>query len=174
MQCFLIKILQAKMLFRIKSFLHFLWYSTNQHGVHSPFVYELITKGLYVKTPKKQAYSKKEFGKTNRQQRKIIKKLFHYFSPQRTIFVTNDTQLNGCYDSILFQKPSLSEFLKSLPYAHNNTIFIIKNPHKNQKNDENWNTLIENQKVIVSIDLYYIGLIFIRKEQLKQHFIIRS
>ncbi len=162
------------MLFRIQSFLYFLWHSTNQHGVHSPFVYELITKGLYIKTPKKQPYSKKEFGKANRQQRKIIKKLFHYFSPKNNILITQNTTLKGCYDSILFQKPSLSEFLKTLSYAHNNTIFIIKNPHKNKKNDENWNALIENQKVIVSIDLYYIGLIFIRKEQLKQHFIIRS
>ncbi|MBS9766524.1 MAG: hypothetical protein KGV44_03155 [Flavobacteriaceae bacterium] len=162
------------MLFRILSFLHFLWHSTNQHGVHSPFVYQLITKGLYVKTPKKQAYSKKEFGKTNRQQRKIIKKIFHYFNPTKKILTQQNTIFNSIYDCILFQKPSLSEFLKTLSYAHNDTVFIIKNPHKNQKNDENWNTLIENQKVIVSIDLYYIGLIFIRKEQLKQHFIIRS
>ncbi len=33
----------------IKSFLKFLWKSTNQHGVHSPFVFDLVTKCFYGK-----------------------------------------------------------------------------------------------------------------------------
>lgn len=31
----------------IISYLKFLWHSTNQHGVHSPFVFNLVTKCLY-------------------------------------------------------------------------------------------------------------------------------
>ena len=30
-----------------KKYLLFLWNSTNQHGVHSPFVYRLVTQCLY-------------------------------------------------------------------------------------------------------------------------------
>lgn len=33
----------------IKSYLNFLWNSTNQHGVHSPFVFNLVTKCFYDK-----------------------------------------------------------------------------------------------------------------------------
>jgi predicted O-methyltransferase YrrM len=35
------------MLFQIQSYLKFLWYSKNEHAVHSPFVFCLITKCFY-------------------------------------------------------------------------------------------------------------------------------
>lgn len=35
------------MLHLIKSYLNFLWQSKNQHGVHSPFVFHLVTKCFY-------------------------------------------------------------------------------------------------------------------------------
>ncbi|MEI7510350.1 MAG: class I SAM-dependent methyltransferase [Flavobacterium sp.] len=35
------------MLFQIKSYLNFIWHSKNQHGVHSPFVFDLVTKCFY-------------------------------------------------------------------------------------------------------------------------------
>ncbi|MGK4569108.1 O-methyltransferase [Flavobacterium sp. 3HN19-14] len=37
------------MLFQIKSYLKFLWNSKNAHGVHSPFVFDLVTKCFYDK-----------------------------------------------------------------------------------------------------------------------------
>jgi predicted O-methyltransferase YrrM len=37
------------MLFQIKSYLKFLYHSKNEHGVHSPFVFDLVTKCFYDK-----------------------------------------------------------------------------------------------------------------------------
>ncbi|WP_338733303.1 O-methyltransferase [Mangrovimonas cancribranchiae] len=39
------------MWYRIKTYLRFLWQSTNQHGVHSPFVYQLVTTCFYDTKP---------------------------------------------------------------------------------------------------------------------------
>ncbi len=41
------------MLFQIKASIKFLIKSKNQHGIHSPFVFDLVTHCLYDKTPKK-------------------------------------------------------------------------------------------------------------------------
>ncbi|AOW19444.1 O-methyltransferase [Urechidicola croceus] len=42
------------MIYQLKSYIKFLFKSSNQHGVHSPFVFDLITKCFYKKTnPKK-------------------------------------------------------------------------------------------------------------------------
>jgi predicted O-methyltransferase YrrM len=38
------------MIFQIKSYINFLWNSKNEHGVHSPFVFDLVTKCFYDKT----------------------------------------------------------------------------------------------------------------------------
>lgn len=37
------------MLFQIKSYIKFLWHSKNEHAVHSPFVFSLLTKCFYDK-----------------------------------------------------------------------------------------------------------------------------
>ena len=42
------------MLFQITSYLKFLWYSKNEHAVHSPFVFTLITKCFYDRKSKPQ------------------------------------------------------------------------------------------------------------------------
>ena len=38
------------MFYQIKAYLKFLLKSTNQHGIHSPFVFDLVTKCFYDKT----------------------------------------------------------------------------------------------------------------------------
>ena len=44
------------MLQQIKSYINFLYHSKNEHGVHSPFVFALVTKCFYDK-PSKPEYS---------------------------------------------------------------------------------------------------------------------
>lgn len=52
------------MLFQIKSYLKFLWNSKNEHGVHSPFVFSLLTKCFYDKKPKPEYQILKNYRKS--------------------------------------------------------------------------------------------------------------
>jgi predicted O-methyltransferase YrrM len=47
--------------FAIKSYIKFLWDSKNQHGVHSPFVFDLVTKCFYDKTSKPEYATLKKY-----------------------------------------------------------------------------------------------------------------
>lgn len=49
------------MLFQIKSYLHFLWHSKNEHAVHSPFVFNLLTKCFYDKKFKSEYFTLKNY-----------------------------------------------------------------------------------------------------------------
>ena len=49
------------LLFSVQSYLKFLWNSKNQHGVHSPFVFDLVTICFYDKTSKSEYATLKKF-----------------------------------------------------------------------------------------------------------------
>lgn len=57
---------------RIKTFFQFLWASKNQHAVHSPFVYNFVTKCLYTKMPKHLSKKLKHFRKAILKSEKFI------------------------------------------------------------------------------------------------------
>ena len=52
------------MLPTIKSYLKFLYNSKNQHGVHSPFVFDLVTKCFYDKTKHPEYFILKNYRKS--------------------------------------------------------------------------------------------------------------
>ena len=68
---------------------------------------------------------------------------------------------------------TLSEFMNHIKYFHNNSIVAINNIHQSKEIEEVWRKIITQKEVTISIDLFFIGLLFFRKEQVKENFIIR-
>ncbi|UOK41135.1 MULTISPECIES: O-methyltransferase [Flavobacterium] len=80
------------MLFQIKAYLNFLWNSKNQHGVHSPFVYSLVTKCFYDKKPKAEYKILKQYRNNLLQNKKTIE--VTDFGAGSRVFKSNKRQIS--------------------------------------------------------------------------------
>jgi predicted O-methyltransferase YrrM len=256
------------MFYQIKSYIKFLLKSTNQHGVHSPFVFNLVTKCFYDKT-KYEEYTKIEQYRTNllknrntievtdlgsgskttKQNKRIISqiaknvstsmhrtkllyRLVKYFNYKNSLELGtslgigtlalslgnpngNITTIEGCpnlaklskenfkqhhlhnievligdfldkieilkpktYDLVFFdgnhqKEATIKYFEILLTKAHNNTVFIFDDIYWSKDMTKAWEIIKQHPKVTVSIDTFFWGFVFFRKEQSKEHFIIR-
>ncbi len=254
---------------KIISFLGFLFQSRNKHGVHSPFVFNLITNCLGKKLPNKYLILFSNYKKELRihtstiditdynadskiiysnkknvlkiakdtivstKRAKLLMNLMHYFNPdnileigtslgsrtaaisisapdskittlescKETGYITKkmfekynfknsrlvigsfDTSLpkelkNNNFDFIYFngnhtKKATLDYFKLSLASVNNDSMIVVNNIHSNKEMEQAWIEIKNHSKVTVSIDTYQWGIVFFRKEQQKEHFIIR-
>lgn len=80
------------MLFQIKSYLKFLWNSKNEHGVHSPFVFNLLTKCFYDKKPKPEYAILKNYRKSLLENKNFIE--VTDFGAGSKVFKSNRRQIS--------------------------------------------------------------------------------
>ena len=70
------------MWYQIKSRLNFLLNSSNQHGIHSPFVYDLVTKCFYDKSPY-SAYDNLKILRNELTYNQDLVEIKHYYSSSK-------------------------------------------------------------------------------------------
>ena len=68
---------------------------------------------------------------------------------------------------------TLSYFHSLLKNIHNGSVIIFDDIYWSKGMTEAWQEIIADENVTVSIDTFQWGIIFFRKEQPKQHFVIR-
>ncbi len=71
------------------------------------------------------------------------------------------------------KEPTLDYFEQCLSKAHNDTVLVLDDIHWSAGMEEAWAAIKENPRVSVTIDLYDMGLVFLRKEQAPEHFVLR-
>lgn len=255
-------------MYQIIQYFKFLLKSTNEHGVHSPFVYDLITKCFYnkknypdyktiidykaaliknktliqvtdlgagsqVMKQEKRSISKmaKNAGSTNKRA-KLLYRLSNYFEPENSLELGTSlgiataalhlgspeakiTTIEGCpnisafsksnfevfklknievitgdfnveieqlktnsYDLVFFdgnhkKQATLDYFEALLETAHNDSVFIFDDIYWSKDMTEAWETIKKHPKIKVTVDTFFWGLVFFRKEQVREDFIIR-
>jgi predicted O-methyltransferase YrrM len=71
-------------------------------------------------------------------------------------------------------EPTVRYFNQLLPHLHTNSILIFDDIHWSKEMEQAWEAVKENQSVMLSIDLFFIGLVFFNDQfKVKQHFTIR-
>jgi len=251
-------------------YIHYRFKSKNEHGVHSPFVYDLLTTVIYNNT---EYYAYKEvedlrlelsrsnavlncvdlgagsyLGKTNV---RTIKQLLRYsvkppkysklmfrlvdrFQPKELLELgtslgitsaylskanpsshlftiegcteiatvarenfeklnlQNITQMEGEFDTCLPEvlnkikqldfvffdgnhrkQATLNYFNACLPKAHDSSVFVFDDIYWSTEMKQAWTEIKTNPKVSVTIDLFFMGLVFFRKDQTKEHFVLK-
>lgn len=255
------------MLFR---YIQFLLQSTNEHGVHSPFVFELYTRVIKASDPyyifpeieacrnllllsaeeivvedmgagSKVNLSRKRKVKDiarhslkNTRTAQLLFRLVNYFNPQvivelgtslgiSTLYLASPNEnasvytFEGCpqtlavaqksfkhfgythivsvagnidqalpeqvavipqLDFVFFDAnhrltPTLNYFNTCLAKSHPQSVFVFDDIYWSSEMAEAWKQIKAHPQVMLTIDLFYVGLVFFRKEQPKQHFKLR-
>jgi predicted O-methyltransferase YrrM len=69
--------------------------------------------------------------------------------------------------------PTLEHVEQCLTRAHNDTVLVLDDIHWSRGMEEAWEQVKAHPRVTVTIDLYNMGLVFLRSEQAKEHFVLR-
>lgn len=255
---------------RIISYIKFLLKSKNEHAVHSPFVFNLITKAIYKKevvitfwtqyqqirnyflknnieievtdfgagsklqkSNQRKVSSIAKYAGISNKRAKILFNVVQFLNPNSILEIgtslglstsilslacnkCNIKTIEGCENTLNLAKNSfqmnqlnnieticnqfdfaLPEVLKKsnfdlvlidgnhtkkatihyfellLQSIHNDTCLIFDDIYWSKEMEEAWKYIHQHPKVTVSIDTYKWGIVFFRKEQEKEHFIIR-
>jgi len=69
--------------------------------------------------------------------------------------------------------PTITYFKDCLQYANNDTIFIFDDIHWSGGMESAWEQIKKHPKTTVTIDLFFVGIVFIKSELSNEHFTIR-
>lgn len=160
--------------FPLWAYLRFLLRSTNEHGVHSPFVFSYLTGCLYA-GPRLHPHRAID----------VLLKSIPYFQAGRCWFSPGsetardivqenyrDLQEVAPYDILFLSGPDPGILLGENLY-HNQSLCIVDQIHRSPDARRRWETIKGLENVRVTIDGFFCGLVFFRKEQARQHFRIR-
>lgn len=80
-------------------------------------------------------------------------------------------------DSVFYEEldKNLKVFVNDNPliFKDNDTVMIVKDIHRGKQNEADWERLIADEKVRLSIDCWRFGMIFVMDRIKKEHYILK-
>ena len=87
--------------------------------------------------------------------------------------IKKDSHTLFFFDGNHQKEPTLSYFQQCLEIANENSIFIFDDIHWSKAMEEAWEEIKKQPTVTITIDLYFLGFVFFRKEQAKENFTLK-
>ena len=152
------------------------------HGVHSPFVFSFICSVLNNKEIKQEAgYSNKY--------RALVTRMVAYYIPATVMEleaipsskakvleeIANADSIGLLYIKQIKNAEDLKKYFNTaLKKINTQSILIFDNIHDSKEMEVSWEEIKMHKEVKLTIDLFKLGIVFFRQEQLeKENFIIR-
>ncbi|GAB3271472.1 class I SAM-dependent methyltransferase [Larkinella harenae] len=121
--------------------------------------------------PQTAAVAERNFRKQNRQNIEIITGNLDETLTERLKTVPGVDFV--FFDANHRYEPTVRYFETCLAKAHHDSCFIFDDIHWSDEMEQAWEKIKAHPSVTVSIDLFYVGLVFFRQQQPKQDFILR-
>ena len=71
------------------------------------------------------------------------------------------------------KEPTINYFNLCLQKADENSVFIFDDIYWSKEMIEAWDEIKKNERVTITIDLFFMGIVFFKKGQAKEHFVVR-
>lgn len=121
--------------------------------------------------PNTAAIAKRNFERLNL---KNINLLVGNFNEQLPNFLKNTDTLHFVFfDGNHQQQATINYFNQCVEKVHNDTLFVFDDIHWSDEMTSAWEQIKNHPQVTITIDLFFMGFVFFRKQETKQHFLIR-
>jgi len=71
------------------------------------------------------------------------------------------------------QQPTINYFEQCIAKSNSDTVMIFDDIHWSDGMERAWENIINHPDVSLSVDIFHMGIVFLKKELTKQHFVIR-
>jgi predicted O-methyltransferase YrrM len=119
--------------------------------------------------PATAAFAKNALNRTGLKNVTIVNETFENFLKKPLPFPPDCIYIDGNHS----YKDTINYFHQLLPLVHNETVMIFDDIHWSRDMHRAWQEIAAHPKVTVSIDTFYWGIIFFRKEQQKESFTVK-
>ena len=145
---------------------HFL-VSNSRHGTHSPFVYGLASRVIY-HASRLHPQTMSAPSHFNPSYKNLLFAMLTYMQVEELDYLGQSVQAKALLADL--QSHSVDEIIDAIRQGK---VIVVHEPFRTRKTKQIWQTLIQSEDIVVSINLFHFGLLLHRTEQRKENFRLR-
>ena len=157
----------GRLRFYFEWLVHFLS-ANSRHGTHSPFVYQLVDEVVYADRRPGEPSDKVE---------RLTTRLIDRFQPHTVYKLSGGQHLPSSLDFVIIDgggHEKLAAQIEALwPRLHPRSVLVLSGFHRHDNAKALWRSIKAKPNVTVTIDLFWVGLVFFHSGQCKEDFKIR-